>query len=175
MRVTVGTGNNTAFAVIWCRFPAPTGRVAIVLEGSACEGTFLLTQQFVCLCFCAAELIKKHELGKDELRPLYMDFQATTPMVRAPPLPISRGGTRMERRTFVYILLRHQLPIFFPSSSAASCVPIICVWLFVWRRFLSCGDFLSGLGPPGAGRHAALPGELLRQPSLQDARLRLGE
>ncbi|XP_017286912.1 cysteine desulfurase, mitochondrial [Kryptolebias marmoratus] len=26
------------------------------------------------------ELIKKHELGKDELRPLYMDFQATTPM-----------------------------------------------------------------------------------------------
>uniref|UniRef100_A0A672Z2Y3 Cysteine desulfurase n=1 Tax=Sphaeramia orbicularis TaxID=375764 RepID=A0A672Z2Y3_9TELE len=29
---------------------------------------------------CAAELIKKQELGKDELRPLYMDFQATTPM-----------------------------------------------------------------------------------------------
>uniref|UniRef100_A0A1A8BJ74 Cysteine desulfurase n=1 Tax=Nothobranchius kadleci TaxID=1051664 RepID=A0A1A8BJ74_NOTKA len=26
------------------------------------------------------ELIKKHELEKDELRPLYMDFQATTPM-----------------------------------------------------------------------------------------------
>ncbi|XP_026163681.1 cysteine desulfurase [Mastacembelus armatus] len=26
------------------------------------------------------ELIKKHELDKDELRPLYMDFQATTPM-----------------------------------------------------------------------------------------------
>lgn len=26
------------------------------------------------------ELIKKQELGKDELRPLYMDFQATTPM-----------------------------------------------------------------------------------------------
>ncbi|CAG5978158.1 unnamed protein product [Menidia menidia] len=30
--------------------------------------------------FGAAELIKKHELEKDELRPLYMDFQATTPM-----------------------------------------------------------------------------------------------
>lgn len=28
-----------------------------------------------------AELIKKRELEKDELRPLYMDFQATTPMV----------------------------------------------------------------------------------------------
>ncbi|KAG7226822.1 hypothetical protein INR49_014171 [Caranx melampygus] len=27
-----------------------------------------------------AEMIKKHELEKDELRPLYMDFQATTPM-----------------------------------------------------------------------------------------------
>lgn len=26
------------------------------------------------------EMIKKHELEKDELRPLYMDFQATTPM-----------------------------------------------------------------------------------------------
>ncbi|MEQ2262732.1 hypothetical protein XENORESO_020149 [Xenotaenia resolanae] len=26
------------------------------------------------------ELIKKRELEKDELRPLYMDFQATTPM-----------------------------------------------------------------------------------------------
>ncbi|KAF6717399.1 Cysteine desulfurase, mitochondrial [Oryzias melastigma] len=26
------------------------------------------------------ELIKKHDLGKNELRPLYMDFQATTPM-----------------------------------------------------------------------------------------------
>ncbi|XP_037535604.1 cysteine desulfurase, mitochondrial [Nematolebias whitei] len=26
------------------------------------------------------ELIKKYELGKDELRPLYMDFQATTPL-----------------------------------------------------------------------------------------------
>nr|XP_020466874.1 cysteine desulfurase, mitochondrial [Monopterus albus] len=26
------------------------------------------------------DLIKKHELAKDELRPLYMDFQATTPM-----------------------------------------------------------------------------------------------
>uniref|UniRef100_A0A8C8DKK5 cysteine desulfurase n=1 Tax=Oryzias sinensis TaxID=183150 RepID=A0A8C8DKK5_9TELE len=30
--------------------------------------------------FPQRELIKKHELGKDELRPLYMDFQATTPM-----------------------------------------------------------------------------------------------
>lgn len=29
----------------------------------------------------AAELIKKQELDKDEPRPLYMDFQATTPMV----------------------------------------------------------------------------------------------
>lgn len=29
----------------------------------------------------AADLIKKQELEKDELRPLYMDFQATTPMV----------------------------------------------------------------------------------------------
>lgn len=29
----------------------------------------------------AAELVKKQELEKDELRPLYMDFQATTPMV----------------------------------------------------------------------------------------------
>lgn len=27
------------------------------------------------------ELIKSRELEKDELRPLYMDFQATTPMV----------------------------------------------------------------------------------------------
>lgn len=34
-----------------------------------------------CLLFCAAELIKKRKLEKDELRPLYMDFQATTPMV----------------------------------------------------------------------------------------------
>lgn len=33
------------------------------------------------LCLCTEELIKKHELEKDELRPLYMDFQATTPMV----------------------------------------------------------------------------------------------
>lgn len=33
------------------------------------------------LLFCASELIKKHELEKDEPRPLYMDFQATTPMV----------------------------------------------------------------------------------------------
>lgn len=32
------------------------------------------------------ELIKTRELEKDELRPLYMDFQATTPMV---PMPFS--------------------------------------------------------------------------------------
>lgn len=33
----------------------------------------------------AADLIKKQELEKDELRPLYMDFQATTPMVTSTP------------------------------------------------------------------------------------------
>lgn len=33
------------------------------------------------LLFCAVELIKKHDLDKDEPRPLYMDFQSTTPMV----------------------------------------------------------------------------------------------
>lgn len=41
-----------------------------------------LNQFMPCLLlFCAVELIKKHDLDKDEPRPLYMDFQATTPMV----------------------------------------------------------------------------------------------
>lgn len=34
----------------------------------------------------SADLIKKNELEKDELRPLYMDFQATTPMVTITPM-----------------------------------------------------------------------------------------
>lgn len=41
-----------------------------------------LNQLTLCLLlFFAAELIKKQDLERDELRPLYMDFQATTPMV----------------------------------------------------------------------------------------------
>jgi len=40
-----------------------------------------ITNFLVEILFCSAELIKKHELEIDELRPLYLDFQATTPMV----------------------------------------------------------------------------------------------
>lgn len=40
----------------------------------------------------AADLIKKHELEKDEFRPLYMDFQATTPMVTITPISEPVGG-----------------------------------------------------------------------------------
>lgn len=34
----------------------------------------------------AADLIKKQESESDEPRPLYMDFQATTPMVTITPM-----------------------------------------------------------------------------------------
>ncbi|XP_054906411.1 cysteine desulfurase, mitochondrial [Poeciliopsis prolifica] len=41
---------------------------------------FRLSSERTAVSSIQKELIKKHELEKDELRPLYMDFQATTPM-----------------------------------------------------------------------------------------------
>lgn len=76
---------------------------------------------------CAAELIKKHELEKDELRPLYMDFQATTPMVT---------------------VTNHVFP-----AEVRELLTLTCTYSFT--RVYLC------VGPPGAGRHVALPGELL--------------
>lgn len=104
------------------------------------------------LCCCAlfvvaSELIKRHELEIDELRPLYMDFQATTPMVTATHhvVMVTCSTTWCQGGTYPYL------------------------------RIYTCVCWFASVGPPGAGRHVALPGELLRQPSLQNARLRLGE
>lgn len=41
---------------------------------------FYLSFYIYCI-YISIELIKKRDLVQDELRPLYMDFQATTPMV----------------------------------------------------------------------------------------------
>lgn len=65
-----------------------------------------------------SELIKKHDLEKDEPRPLYMDFQATTPMVTTRNHDVStayitvRKGCKtdslMRVFSFVYMIRTHE-------------------------------------------------------------------
>lgn len=53
------------------------------IDDSKCN-KFIFKTPFVIAIFCHhaafTEVIKRRELAKNEMRPLYMDFQATTPM-----------------------------------------------------------------------------------------------
>lgn len=58
--------------------------MTVILLSTLCKSTF--SEFYGIYSIFAADLIKKPELESDEARPLYMDFQATTPMVTITPM-----------------------------------------------------------------------------------------
>lgn len=60
--------------------------MTVILLSTLCRNGF---SEFYGICSTynfATDLIKKQESESDEPRPLYMDFQATTPMVTITPM-----------------------------------------------------------------------------------------